>query len=163
MSVTINKKHLTSLSHQISDSSSFSLDRKSVITQEEEVYVRSPRPNILEKKFGVKPSSLNAEKHGYLEKKGPKLNMYKKRYFRLEGAFLYYFNDEADKFDKQLGCIDLKTVSSIEMILEKSSKKRHVFRIEIQTRDYLLAAATKEERDEWVDTLNQIKEKLRTK
>ena len=165
MSVTVNKKHLTTLSNQLStfDVSQPFVDRKSVITQEEEVYVRSPRPNILEKKFGVKPSSMNADKHGYLEKKGPKLNMYKKRYFRIEGFYVYYFNDEADKFDKQLGCIDMRQVLNIEMIPERSSKKRFVFRIEIPTRDYFLAAQTKEERDEWVDTLNQIKEKVRIK
>ena len=119
-----------------------------VSTEEEEYDAKSPRY----KKLSSSTSNLN-EVQGYLEKRSPKLNLYKRRYFRLDGSFLFYYVDDVET--KPVGSIDLKT-ATIEMSPEKSGKKRFVFKVEIPAKPYYLSCTTAEEREMWYSAISNI-------
>ncbi|EFC50349.1 predicted protein [Naegleria gruberi] len=98
------------------------------------------------------------DKSGYLFKKGPKINIFKKRFFKIEGHNLIYQTDSKDS--KALGSIDLRTALT-DIAPEKSSNKRkYVFRVEIPGRTYFMSAPSKEDRDEWVISLRHVIQKL---
>lgn len=101
------------------------------------------------------------DKNGYLYKKGPKINIFKKRFFKMDGHHLYYYHDSKD-LSKPLGVIDLRVALS-EIAPEKSSnKRRFVFKVEIPGKIYYMSASSKEDRDEWVVSLKQLIQKLTT-
>ncbi|KAG2387892.1 hypothetical protein C9374_000742 [Naegleria lovaniensis] len=100
------------------------------------------------------------DKNGNLYKKGPKINIFKKRFFKMDGHHLYYFHDAKD-LSKPLGVIDLRVALS-EIAPEKSSnKRRFVFKVEIPGKIYYMSAPSKEDRDEWVVSLQQLIQKLK--
>ncbi|EFC42997.1 predicted protein [Naegleria gruberi] len=73
--------------------------------------------------------------------KGPKINIFKKRFFKIEGHNLIYQTDSKDC--KALGSIDLRTALT-DIAPEKSSNKRkYVFRVEIPGRTYFMSAPSK--------------------
>ncbi|KAG2377717.1 hypothetical protein C9374_008802 [Naegleria lovaniensis] len=149
LSVTINKTQ----SNKCNDLRGTPLSRENsktsiVSTEEEEYDAKSPRY----KKLTSSNNNLN-DIQGYLEKRSPKLNLYKRRYFRLDGSFLFYYVDDVES--KPIGSIDLKT-ATIELSPEKSGKKRFVFKVEIPAKPYYLSCSTAEEREVWFNAISNI-------
>jgi len=157
LSVTINKSLQLQLANNLKPILD-NQDNKSLSIAEEEydkpsvIPTPSPRVSNASKSSRKSMATSSLEKQGYLEKKGPKLNMYKRRYFRVNGNQLSYYDTESDF--KPLGNIDLRA-ATVENAPDKSSKKRYVFKLEIPAKSYFLSAATGEERDEWIEVLSR--------
>ncbi|KAL9656503.1 hypothetical protein ABK040_005267 [Willaertia magna] len=135
---------------------------RATITEEEyemsKIKVRSNTEFDLQRIPNSSSNSLNGLKQGYLYKKGPKVNVYKKRWFKIEeNNQLVYYNDIKD--NKPLGSIEInKNLGvSVEDAPEKcSTKRKYVFKLETKEKVYYLSAPSKEEKDEWIKALENL-------
>ncbi|KNC53966.1 cytohesin-4 [Thecamonas trahens ATCC 50062] len=107
----------------------------------------------------------DANKKGYLRKRGGRIPTWRRRYFVLTGHCLYYFKSEEDPAPK--GILPLESLA-----LRLSDVKPHAFEIYSPTQDkiktgkrtggkmeeghhksLLMAASSSEEREEWMDVI----------
>jgi len=154
---------MTSISsNDSSEESSHTPQKVTVVEAEEEEYeMDSPRGEAPHEKKDISDNiKPKFDKQGYLYKKGPKINIYKKRYFKIEGHNLLYYNDMKDV--KPLGSIDLRTALTDSAPEKCSSKRRYVFKVEIPSRAYYMSAPSKEEMEEWIVSLDQLIQKLKS-
>jgi len=96
---------------------------------------------------------------GWLKKKGEGVGalFYKKRYFRQEKHYLFYFKNEEHGVELNLGHIPLDEVSSVHPTLKAEP---YAFQVNTLQRSYYLCAESEREMDYWITQLvRYIKEK----
>eukprot|EP01130_Rhizamoeba_saxonica_P011918 TRINITY_DN4976_c0_g1_i1.p1 TRINITY_DN4976_c0_g1~~TRINITY_DN4976_c0_g1_i1.p1 ORF type:complete len:472 (+),score=112.10 TRINITY_DN4976_c0_g1_i1:2-1417(+) len=98
-------------------------------------------PIIVEKKF----------KEGYMLKQGSFVKNWKKRYFFFESGHLYYAKSPKARFET-LGGIPLK---GAKLMLEENPTRKYSFTIETENRTYFLVPETEEEKEEWIEFINE--------
>ena len=89
---------------------------------------------------------------GWLKKKGEGVGSlyYKKRYFRKEKQYLFYFKNEEDGIELNLGHIPLSEVISVHPNLKSDG---YAFQINTPSRTYHLSALNQIELDYWITGL----------
>lgn len=95
-------------------------------------------------------------KSGYLYKKSRE-GQWQKRWFETNGAFLTYYKSK--KMTKLLAALSLPQVGDIQ--ISPPNEEVHdgsMFTLELNDRIYTLKADTAEESQQWVATLNQLKQ-----
>jgi hypothetical protein len=96
-------------------------------------------------------------KSGYLYKRGEKRKNWKKRWFVLRSAKLYYYKNEKEY--QLLRFIDMAEVHTIAAVELK--KAEHCFGISTSKRQYYVRASTSKEMQQWVDALRDVREQVR--
>ncbi|KAJ3448919.1 ribosomal protein S6 KINASE [Anaeramoeba flamelloides] len=98
-------------------------------------------------------------KQGYLVKQGHVVKNWKKRWFVISGSVLSYYKSKNGKFPKGL----IPLTHGITLELAKKRRKKWVFAITIpQQRTFYISAASEEERDEWMKSIQNTIKLLQT-
>eukprot|EP01102_Stenamoeba_stenopodia_P021236 TRINITY_DN84_c0_g2_i1.p1 TRINITY_DN84_c0_g2~~TRINITY_DN84_c0_g2_i1.p1 ORF type:complete len:937 (+),score=259.51 TRINITY_DN84_c0_g2_i1:113-2923(+) len=103
------------------------------------------------KKSVESDESSECSKSGWLSKRGGKLKINKRRWFRLQGNTLFYFN--SDKVNTPLGSIHLLEYS---VVPDKQEQKKNPFCIRLYhptKRNYWFFAASQYDMTEWISAL----------
>jgi PH domain len=96
-------------------------------------------------------------KSGYLYKRGEKRKNWKKRWFVLRSAKLYYYKNEKEY--QLLRFIDMTEVHTIAAVELK--KVEYCFGISTSKRQYYVRATSAKEMQSWVDALRDVREQVR--
>eukprot|EP01036_Dinobryon_divergens_P024322 gene24322-32759_t len=99
---------------------------------------------------------VEATLSGYLQKK-TREGKWQKRWFEVNGIYLTYYKSK--KMEKLLAALSLAQVGDICVIsaADDAEKMDGLFSIELNTRIYVLRAASDEDAAQWVAVLNKIK------
>ncbi|EFJ18622.1 hypothetical protein SELMODRAFT_444445 [Selaginella moellendorffii] len=97
---------------------------------------------------------------GYLEKRGGRFTSWKRRYFVLQGYFLFYFISE-QQTETPLGLIPIEGCTIKESADVGGKLRRYVFYLNIgtqhvgfsKTETYILAASSRDNLEEWTEKL----------
>lgn len=106
---------------------------------------------------GQEMLSETTVKSGYLYKRGEKRKNWKKRWFVLRSAKLYYYKNEKEY--QLLRFIDMTEVHTIAPVELK--KVEHCFGISTSKRQYYVRATTEKEMQSWVEALRDVREQVR--
>jgi len=118
-------------------------------------------------------SLTNAKKQGHLLLGKGVRRKWKKRWFILQGEYLYYFLDDGSKRPK--GVIPLVEYKGTKKVDDKSTNycfkimvkekkdKTQVGGTKVESKNILLAAGSDKERDDWLAILNSTLEAMDTK
>ena len=89
---------------------------------------------------------------GWLKKKGEGMGalFYKKRYFRREKQYLFYFKQEEDGVELNLGYLPLDEIASVHPTLNAAP---FAFQVNTISRTYHLCAEEEFEMDYWITGL----------
>jgi len=97
---------------------------------------------------------MSQVKEGWLTKEGGSFKSWKKRWFVLKDCELSYYKQKGDEL---LGTISLATSGTTQATDRK--KKANGFEIPTPSRTFYLSAETENERKEWIDAIEQNKER----
>ncbi|RYG62841.1 hypothetical protein EON64_17115, partial [archaeon] len=94
---------------------------------------------------------------GYLYKR-TRDGRWQKRWFETNGVYLTYYKSR--KMEKLLAALSLPQVGEIKVVLpeQDAEKQEGLFSIELNTRVYILRAKSSAEADQWVSTLNKLRQ-----
>lgn len=96
-------------------------------------------------------------KSGYLYKRGEKRKNWKKRWFVLRSAKLYYYKNEKEyQLLRFIDMTEVHTIASVEL-----KKVEHCFGISTSKRQYYVRATSAKEMTSWVDALRDVREQVR--
>ncbi|PWN33647.1 PH-domain-containing protein [Meira miltonrushii] len=96
-------------------------------------------------------------KSGYLYKRGEKRKNWKKRWFVLRSAKLYYYKNEKEyQLLRFIDMTEVHTIASVEL-----KKVEHCFGISTSKRQYYVRATSAKEMASWVDALRDVREQVR--
>lgn len=89
---------------------------------------------------------------GWLKKKGEGVGslFYKRRYFRKEKEYLFYFRREEDGIELTLGYVPLQEIASVHPTLKSDP---FAFQVNTLNRTYYLCAENQIEMDYWITGL----------
>jgi len=100
------------------------------------------------------------EKEGWLMKQGGIVKNWKKRWFKLQGNYLYYYKQKTDK--EPLGFIPIDR-ASINVLDPKQTKKKHAFEIRDPSnsfnkwhKSYFVCAETEDDMKEWINKIVNV-------
>lgn len=113
-------------------------------------------PALSDTPGGAASDRAAVRKQGYLMKMGNNMRGktdWKQRYFKLDGDNIHYYSSKDS--EELLGTIKLITCSAAE-----SDMREHCFQIVTPNRKYYAQAASAEERDDWVASINDAKSDL---
>eukprot|EP00050_Salpingoeca_kvevrii_P003791 m.233577 g.233577 ORF g.233577 m.233577 type:complete len:1306 (+) comp10882_c0_seq1:72-3989(+) len=100
----------------------------------------------------IERTVTNAQKVGYLYKKGFNNHAWKRRWFVLRGSDLSYYENQGDKTRR--GVISLAAVHEIT----SDDSRENGFQISTEGRVYYLRADSMQEREAWMNTLNGVEQ-----
>jgi len=119
--------------------------RQSVVVVQQQIAPTNVAPAMLSSYLG------DPDKAGYLTKQGGLVKSWKKRWFILKGAFLYYF-----KSPNRLS--DTKGMVLLEDAIAQRAQfpgKSHGFTIQTQDRLYYIYAETDLDAEDWINAINK--------
>jgi len=99
---------------------------------------------------------------GYLLKKS-QAGDWQRRWFETNGLFLLYYNNE--KMTKLLAALSIPEVGEIVYAgeVEDAKGRGFVFQMEIKSRQLQLRTATREECDQWISVLIELRDRMEKK
>lgn len=99
---------------------------------------------------------------GYLLKKS-QVGEWQRRWFETNGLFLLYYNNE--KMTKLLAALSIPEVGEIVYVgeVEDAKGRGFVFQMEIKSRQLQLRTTSKEECDQWVVVLIELRDRMERK
>ena len=99
---------------------------------------------------------------GYLLKKS-QVGEWQRRWFETNGLFLLYYNNE--KMTKLLAALSIPEVGDIGYSgeVEDAKGRGYVFQMEIKSRQLQLRTTSREECDQWVNVLIELRDRLEKK
>lgn len=92
-------------------------------------------------------------REGWLTKQGGSIKTWKKRWFVLKGATLFYFKTQKDT--DVTGQIQLEPTSSCKTVPGKSTAKKHFFSVTTTRRTFLMWASDESTAQDWVKVINE--------
>jgi len=95
---------------------------------------------------------MSSEKSGWLTKEGGSIKTWKRRWFTLKNYVLSYYKSQGDPEPK--GKIEVSG-STVVRASNNKNKKPNCFEVTTPTRIFYICADTEEERDSWVQALNE--------
>ncbi|ELR14506.1 leucine rich repeat-containing protein [Acanthamoeba castellanii str. Neff] len=101
-------------------------------------------------------STLEATKEGYLFKRGGRRKNWKKRYFSLNGLFVFYYVNHQQR-TKRKGIIVLEE-ASIRLGSVHGMMAKYAFEVVTPNRIWILCCDSAEDMDAWVDAIQKVKE-----
>ncbi|KAJ1414276.1 hypothetical protein B484DRAFT_401814 [Ochromonadaceae sp. CCMP2298] len=109
------------------------------------------RPAYLDKITGIRYETSNPSSEGWLTKRSDWLKDWRRRYFILKGAKLFFAKGE---FSSPHGMIDLSTCMTVKSAELKAGKKNA---IEVSTKEktFYMYADTEKEKDEWIGAIGR--------
>lgn len=97
-----------------------------------------------------------ADKDGWMTKQGGSYKSWKKRWFVLKGAQLFYFKTKKDT--DLTGVINLTKESNVKRSDDK--KKKYCFMVHTTKRDYLMYPDSLSDQESWMKAINQVIERI---
>jgi len=106
---------------------------------------------------------IDAQKEGFLTKRGAENKGWRKRWFILTNGKLYYFENQ--KSQKAKGVIELEScaITDITPSYFRKEKRFFCFQISCDARTYYLSAVNEVEVAEWIDVLKKETKNLKPK
>jgi len=98
----------------------------------------------------TKPEITAPTFSGWLTKEGAVWRTWRRRWFVLQAPYLRYYKHEGDK--EPVGTIDLQNSGHIRGVQYKKTK--YAFQIQTPSRTYYMYGDSVDDRDKWVDALN---------
>jgi hypothetical protein len=95
------------------------------------------------------------ERQGYLCKQGSFIQSWKRRLFLLQNGMLLYYNDASDYPLRPLGIVPISEGCTVQRVTVPEAMGYSIELFHPSLDCYLMSADTAEERDAWVDDINQ--------